>query len=145
MGDAFVCDRCDQFESGDSHLLLQESHKGRCFNPWGKITHNPHEVELCKQCALDLMRWWKMPNTHNDLLEELAALEHDQWVEWSKNLADSEPISEPRLNRWEDYWCDYSELEEDVKEKDRELAKDVIEVLHKMPEIEITIHNDSLD
>ena len=87
----------------------------------------------------------------DQLLEELSALEHDQWIHWSKSVYDSIEklislidignLSEEdaefietqkaRLARWESYWVDYDELTEKVKEQDREYARKTIELINK--------------
>ena len=87
----------------------------------------------------------------NQLLEELSALEHDQWIHWSKSVYDSieklislidiDNLSQEdaefietqkaRLARWESYWVDYDELTEKVKEQDREYARKTIELINK--------------
>lgn len=66
-----------------------------------------------------------------ELIEKLAALEHEQWVGWSKAIRQEESITLSRVNRWKELWCDYEELPEDVKEQDREYARKVIEVLEE--------------
>ncbi len=63
----------------------------------------------------------------DELIEKLAELEHDQWVEWSKSVAGE--VSESRLSRWEHFWVPYSELSEAVKEQDRIWARKVLAVL----------------
>jgi hypothetical protein len=65
------------------------------------------------------------PNTppSNKLLEELAALEHLQWVEWSKTLAEKEHLSPERLERWQKLWVPYEELDDKDKESDRVWAR----------------------
>jgi len=65
--------------------------------------------------------------SEEDLLEELAALEHDQWMEWSKAVA--EEVSEDRKDRWKSFWVSYEELAEDVKDADRKYAEKVLEIL----------------
>ena len=59
------------------------------------------------------------------LREKIAKLEHEQWIEWSKTLADSEDISLGRLIRWTGCWKDYKLLSEQQKDFDR------IEVVEK--------------
>jgi len=59
-------------------------------------------------------------------IEDLADLEHQQWVHWSKAVADE--VSPERRKRWEQYWVPYKELPEDVKEADRIWARRVLEV-----------------
>jgi len=64
------------------------------------------------------------------LREDLAALEHEQWVKWSKSLVNSgEEITKWRLNRWEKLWCGYEDLSEDWKDSDREWADRVLHIL----------------
>jgi hypothetical protein len=63
------------------------------------------------------------------LREELAALEHRQWWEWSKTVATEEDISDERIERWQEYWKPYHELPEDVKDHDRKWADRVMELL----------------
>lgn len=62
-----------------------------------------------------------------DLLERLAELEHEQWMEWSKTVAPE--VSSQRRERWQKYWKPYSELPEEVKEQDRVWARKVLKVL----------------
>jgi predicted transcriptional regulator len=59
----------------------------------------------------------------NKLLEELAAIEHTQWIEWSKNLAEKENLSPERLERWQKLWVPYEQLDEKDKENDRKWAR----------------------
>ena len=61
--------------------------------------------------------------------EELAELEHDQWIAWSKDIAETEQITPARLERWKTLWRPYSELTEAEKDQDREWADKVIELL----------------
>lgn len=63
----------------------------------------------------------------NELIEALAALEHDQWIAWSKTVAHE--VSDDRRKRWETYWVPYSDLDEETKEKDREWARKVAEII----------------
>lgn len=68
--------------------------------------------------------------TSNKYLEQIASLEHDQWVEWAKALLKSEPgISQERKERWAKLFVPYSELSEDSKEQDRVYARKIIEIL----------------
>ena len=63
------------------------------------------------------------------LIEKLAALEHQQWVEWSKELSEKEQLSEERQKRWQTLWVPYNELPENMKDHDRKWAKKVIAIL----------------
>ncbi len=69
----------------------------------------------------------------NKLLEELSAIEHDQWIEWSKSVASE--VSEERKERWKKYWVPYEELPDDVKEQDRVYARKILGVLGDYHEI----------
>jgi hypothetical protein len=64
-----------------------------------------------------------------DLVERLAELEHEQWVAWSKALADEVP--EERRRRWQACWVPYRDLPEDIKEQDRVWARRVLALLGK--------------
>jgi len=64
-----------------------------------------------------------------ELIEQLASLEHDQWIYWSKGIAKAENISLERLARWEKLWTLYDHLSEADKEHDRVWARKVIEII----------------
>jgi len=49
-----------------------------------------------------------------DLVEEVAALEHDQWVAWSYAVAGE--VSAERQARWLVLWVPYAKLSETMKE-----------------------------
>ena len=61
-----------------------------------------------------------------ELLEKLAAIEHDQWVEWAQSLAENETLSKSRVKRWEKLYVPYDELTEESKEQDRVYARKVL-------------------
>jgi len=69
---------------------------------------------------------WQLLITE-EVFEELAALFHEQWMEWSKNIVPE--VSAKRRKSWEKYWVPYSELDESVKERSRESAGKVLEIL----------------
>lgn len=52
------------------------------------------------------------------LIEKLAELEHEQWVQWNKSLP--KDLQKPEL------WLSYENLTEEQKEKDRHFARKVI-------------------
>jgi len=60
------------------------------------------------------------------LLEKLAALEHEQWIQWSQAIAAHEDISNERLKRWKSLWKPYDELTEGDKEMDRVWASKAV-------------------
>lgn len=61
-----------------------------------------------------------------NLREQLAAIEHDQWMQWSQTIAQNEQLSEERLARWKKLWVPYAELSEKDKDSDREWADKVL-------------------
>ena len=64
------------------------------------------------------------------LREELASLEHEQWVKWSQSLIRSgEEINPEKIKRWQKLWVPYEKLSESMKDKDREWADRVLHVL----------------
>lgn len=65
------------------------------------------------------------------VIEQLAELEHQQWVDWAITIMNQESISEERRERWIKYLCAYNELSEDVKEYDRKWARKVYKVVEK--------------
>jgi hypothetical protein len=67
----------------------------------------------------------------NKIREELSELEHDQWMKWSKDIANEEDISKDRLDRWKKDWVDYKKLDEKTKDFDREWADKVINIIEK--------------
>lgn len=64
---------------------------------------------------------------NGELIERLAELEHEQWMEWSQAVADE--VSPERRVRWEKYWVPYDHLSEEVKERDREWARKVVRIV----------------
>lgn len=67
----------------------------------------------------------------NDLIEQLSALEHDQWENWAKSILKTENISEERRKRWETMFVPYDQLPDEIKEYDREYARKVIELVNE--------------
>ena len=71
-------------------------------------------------------------NKQDQLLEALAELEHKQWKSWAGSIINDECISPNRRKRWcELLSADYSNLGESEKEKDREWARKVLEIVGK--------------
>lgn len=64
-----------------------------------------------------------------EMREDLASLEHDQWIEWSKNIASKEKLSPDRIARWKTMWVPYDQLSEEVKDQDREWANKTIQIV----------------
>jgi hypothetical protein len=67
-----------------------------------------------------------------EVLEQLAALEHEQWLQWATQILQTEPdISAARAARWKSVMVPYDELSEDYKEHDRVWARKVIDVINR--------------
>lgn len=64
-----------------------------------------------------------------ELIDKLAALEHEQWVSWVKSILKSEDISKERAERWKELFTPYDELTEEMKEEDRKWAQKVLDIL----------------
>lgn len=64
-----------------------------------------------------------------DLVEALAALEHEQWMHWARSVMAE--VAPGRRQRWHGYLVPYEDLEEPVKELDRHWARRVVEVLER--------------
>lgn len=73
-----------------------------------------------------------MGKPEKSLREKLAELEHEQWMHWSKALADEVRISPQRLHRWAGYWRPYDDLPELAKAADRKWADKIL----VLPEIQ---------
>jgi hypothetical protein len=61
------------------------------------------------------------------LREDLARLDHEQWMRWSKTLAQSEKLSKERVARWKALWIPYPLLSEKDKDMDRKEADLVLD------------------
>lgn len=76
----------------------------------------------------------------SSLREKLAELEHDQWIAWSKNIAETESITPARFARWRDLWKPYSELNEAQKDQDRVWSDLVIKIfIEKIDELYLPV------
>jgi hypothetical protein len=64
--------------------------------------------------------------TQSNLIEKLAALEHEQWMHWASAV--SPEVSPDRAARWRKYLVPYDQLPEDVKEHDRVWARKALEM-----------------
>ena len=58
------------------------------------------------------------------LVERLAALEHRQWMHWSKNVAEANDIPDALHEKWRANWRPYAALDEATKEHDRKWARE---------------------
>ena len=70
--------------------------------------------------------------SNNELIEQLAELEHDQWMTWAKSLMEKEDLSPDRVKRWNDEcMMPYGDLSEEMKEYDRVWARKMVTVYDK--------------
>ena len=107
--------RLDHNDLGVYYLVAQEL-----------IAYQEPQEKGCLGCALC------KPSEKEDnceLLEDLAELEHEQWVKWSVSITQTEHISSERLERWKKLWCSYSELSEEMKDEDRKWARKALEII----------------
>lgn len=58
-----------------------------------------------------------------EIVEQLAALEHEQWMAWAKTLMEKEDLSKSRRERWSLLMEPYSQLSEEMKKHDRAWAR----------------------
>jgi len=66
-------------------------------------------------------------SSKDDLLEMLAEIEHEQWMQWSKSVAPE--VSKERQERWKKLWIPYADLSEEMKEEDRKYARKVLKLI----------------
>ncbi len=63
----------------------------------------------------------------SDIIERLAAHEHEQWAHWTRYMLDN--LTEENIARWrQQIEMDYQDLSESEKESDRQWARKAIEV-----------------
>ena len=79
-----------------------------------------------------------------ELIEELADIEHKQWMKWSSALEnemeqysdwlpeDLAILLSKRLARWNSLWIPYRELTEETKELDRVWARKVLQKIEEL-------------
>jgi methionyl-tRNA synthetase len=96
-----------------------------------KVKLDEEQVE-CRDCGeiLEPTKFYEsLEEFRKDAGIELLAEElHNLWMDWSKNIAEEEEISEERIDRWEkECWKPYEELSEKMKHKDRRRARQILE------------------
>lgn len=80
-----------------------------------------------------LPAWLEKQSEYQDgiLVEALAALIHKEWVEWSRNVDETEPLlTLSRVRRWRSLWVPYAELPEEQKDKDRAWARKALQIFY---------------
>lgn len=70
-----------------------------------------------------------MGDARKKLLEELASLEHEQWMSWAKDV--EREVSKERRKRWHQFYVPYSQLPDEVKGPDLIWAKRALGVMLK--------------
>lgn len=69
--------------------------------------------------------------TESEMIERLAAIEHEQWMAWAMSLMVSERgLSPERVDRWHSLMVPYEQLSEEMKEHDRKWARKVYATMH---------------
>jgi hypothetical protein len=63
------------------------------------------------------------------ILEQLAELEHEQWMSWAKAVWDE--VSQERRNKWSPLMVPYRDLTQDAKEQDRKWARKALDLASK--------------
>lgn len=87
-----------------------------------KVEHYDRNTPFCMVCGQSDQAYV--------LIETLARLEHEQWVEWSKALVAREKrLSMNRIERWKKLWIPYDQLTEEQKEQDRVYARKVLAII----------------
>lgn len=62
-------------------------------------------------------------------VEKLSEFIHDLWCEWAMTLLETESISIDRYCRWQKCIGSYADLSEDEKDKDREIARKLLDLM----------------
>ena len=73
-------------------------------------------------------------SSHSELIEALAAIEHEQWIHWSHAAATD--VSAMTWTKWQSSWVKFDELPDNLKEADRVWARKVMSLLRERKLIE---------
>jgi hypothetical protein len=109
------------------NALLKEKHE--CIRKVEKkeMTEEEYKKRTDEIDKIILDRNIEIMNTKRDATEEIIAeIMHNVWVEWSRELAENESLSDERLKRWSGLWIPYEKLSDKMKDADRIHAKKVI-------------------
>ena len=99
---------------------------------YGTLSGYDLAIRDSKEALPAIFAMWEEDLRENKL-EQLAELEHEQWEEWSKNIASNENISQDRIDRWRKLWIPYKDLSENAKDQDRTYARKVLNLLSTNP------------
>ena len=70
----------------------------------------------------------------DNLIEKLAALEHEQWAHWTRYMLDN--LTSENIQRWQrQIETPYEDLSEKEKESDRVWARKVMELMQNDKQI----------
>ena len=97
------------------------------------------KLEIAKSCISCRKEFRETPADARGIIEELAGLEHEQWMYWSKSVWEQVSNHSPsslsmgnkmleKHEKWIVNWVPYSELTEETKEFDRIWARKVIDL-----------------
>lgn len=78
-----------------------------------------------------------------DLVDELADDEHEQWRYWINWIINNhgEELPSELVEKWEENDVDYSELSEELKEKDRKWARKAVETIENSDNAELVFND----
>jgi hypothetical protein len=124
------CDKCIFCDNAGGCLV--ESYRSR-FHSYQSERNTCPQNKIWQHCpAAEQIRKQERDRVLVDSIERLSAIEHEQWIEWSKNITSTEPnLSFDRVERWSKLWIPYEQLSEDMKEHDRKWANKIIEELRQ--------------
>ncbi len=66
-----------------------------------------------------------------DKLDRIASVIHKEWIEWSRETAHRERISEATLRRWKSRWIPFEHLPDKEKERDRIWARRILQLVRE--------------
>lgn len=84
-----------------------------------------------KKLVGDNWYYYRNDGSKARIIEELADLEHRQWMHWSQYLAENYDIPSELKEKWAENWIPYTELSEEMKEKDRKWARKALEIVEQ--------------
>ncbi len=115
------------------HRLCGPKYEG-CYSHWPMAHCRADGMAWpCDVALLATLDRERRERVDPDLRERLAALEHDQWIEWSRTVAE-QGLTPERLARWAGYWVPYADLDEPTKDHDRKWADKVLAILAATPD-----------
>jgi len=87
------------------------------------------QAKACAEAVARILREKTMRDSN--LVERLAALEHEQWMQWARTFMESEELLPERAERWQRCMLPYDELPECLKEEDRKWARKMLRVVRE--------------